>query len=888
MRQKHFIVALIFSAIAFCGIPTYAYDFEVDGIYYSITSTDNLTVSTTYTSTSYNSYSADSISLPADVTYNGVTYSVTGIGASTFRGCTELKSIYLPTSITEIGDYAFYNCSTLSEILLPDSLISIGGYAFNGCAIQEFLIPASLTTIGYHCFRDCANITSITIPNSVTSLGAYAFYGCTGLKTAVIEDEFPSSVIPVALFKNCTSLESVYIPEGVSTFNSYVFQNCANLDSVTLPSTVTWVGTYVFSGCTGMSSLTSLSSTPPTIGGRTAVGDIVSNCILYVPTGCGTDYRADTYWGLFSDIREIGADDAIGKNYTISTVDEWNAYATSYYQFTYVDTITVTADLDFSSSTVTPFTQLNCLFDGGGHTITIDYTVTEFSGGALFNTVGATATIQNLTVNGSLTNTNNMCGPIAGYFYGTARGIVCDVNITSEADFVGGLFGVVRGATLIKCGFTGSISGDSISWMGGLACINYEAASFENCYNCGTLIGCYGLGGLVAGVGVGAEITFTDCYNAGNITGISKYLGGLVAFAWDSEDGFLNFTRCYNTGTLLSTSSTVGGLVGYCRCASCFTDCYNTGNITGSHYVGGLISYDFSYGTTFTNCFNTGDITATSSSYGYVGGITGQSCLTSMTNVYNAGDIIGYKQAGGIIGDIHTSYALTVKNVYSTGAVIAAGGLSGTLFGCSTAIESIEDDTITNAYALNLAALDGAIDTAFIAIKTIAELAALDLGTGWTAGDDYTYPRITSLADNDYAKAYAAAIVPAEGDDYSSITQGFYVGTPDGVTWISSIGDVNIDGNCVTFTQSYSGELTMTATCGNASVSTAITCNFDADGIGSTAIDHRTLTNEEIYSLDGRFISTSRSSIANNAAKAIYIVVRYFDDNSVEAVKEVL
>ena len=59
----------------------YAYDFEEDGIYYTV----NRTMATfTYKTTDYNTYSGDVV-IPESVNHNGATYAVTAIDAEAFR-----------------------------------------------------------------------------------------------------------------------------------------------------------------------------------------------------------------------------------------------------------------------------------------------------------------------------------------------------------------------------------------------------------------------------------------------------------------------------------------------------------------------------------------------------------------------------------------------------------------------------------------------------------------------------------------------------------------------------------------------------------------------------------------------------------------------------------
>ena len=122
---------------------TLAYDFASDGLYYNITSTDDLTVEVTYKTTSYNSYSGD-IEIPSTVTNNDTTYSVTGIGTSAFRKCTSLTSIIIPETVDTIGIYAFYNCSSLTSVNIPESVDSICNSAFCKCSsLTNLTLPVS-------------------------------------------------------------------------------------------------------------------------------------------------------------------------------------------------------------------------------------------------------------------------------------------------------------------------------------------------------------------------------------------------------------------------------------------------------------------------------------------------------------------------------------------------------------------------------------------------------------------------------------------------------------------------------------------------------------------------------------------------------------------------
>ena len=208
-----------------------AHDFEVDGIYYNINGNE---VSVTYKGTSPGSYTdrySGSVIIPATVTYNGTTYSVTSIGNSAFSGCSGLTSVTIGNSVTTIGDGAFHGCSGLTSIDIPNSVTSIGNSAFYGCSgLTSVTIPNSITSIGYRAFYGCTSLTSVTISNSVASIGVQAFWGCSGLTT-------------------------IDIPNSVTTIGDYAFYGCSGLTSVTIGNSVTTIGTSAFSGCTGITDL---------------------------------------------------------------------------------------------------------------------------------------------------------------------------------------------------------------------------------------------------------------------------------------------------------------------------------------------------------------------------------------------------------------------------------------------------------------------------------------------------------------------------------------------------------------------------------------------------------------------------------------------------------
>ena len=64
------------------------------------------------------------ISIPGQIEYGGITYSVYQIGSHAFYECADLKSVTLGEGIEYIGSYAFYNCPNLERITFSSTMES--------------------------------------------------------------------------------------------------------------------------------------------------------------------------------------------------------------------------------------------------------------------------------------------------------------------------------------------------------------------------------------------------------------------------------------------------------------------------------------------------------------------------------------------------------------------------------------------------------------------------------------------------------------------------------------------------------------------------------------------------------------------------------------------
>ncbi len=134
-----------------------------------------------------------------------------------------------------------YYTSTDSKIVTPYSSSAFNGnitsntYS-NGSGVITF--DTDITTFGVEAFKNCTTLKTIQIPNGVETIGTKAFYGCTALQNVSI----PSSVITIdnSAFYGCSSLTSIAIPESVTSIGTSAFISCTNLTRLDITSLEAW------------------------------------------------------------------------------------------------------------------------------------------------------------------------------------------------------------------------------------------------------------------------------------------------------------------------------------------------------------------------------------------------------------------------------------------------------------------------------------------------------------------------------------------------------------------------------------------------------------------------------------------------------------------------
>ena len=169
-----------------------------------------LTISGTGAMADYEEQTAPWYAFNKDITSAEIKSGVTSIGASAFKGCTDLESVIISEGLKSIGAYAFNTCVKLKSVTLPDGLKSIGAYAFSTCVnLKSITLPNSLERIGASAFNYCNQLPAISIPSGVKSIGRAAFETYS-LKEAAVKAETPPE-LEGSLFSDY-AIKAIYVP----------------------------------------------------------------------------------------------------------------------------------------------------------------------------------------------------------------------------------------------------------------------------------------------------------------------------------------------------------------------------------------------------------------------------------------------------------------------------------------------------------------------------------------------------------------------------------------------------------------------------------------------------------------------------------------------------
>ena len=177
-------------------------------------------------------------------------------------------------TVTSIAGSAYWYGSGITSVSLPNTLLHIGDAAFIGTGLTSVTIPSSVTSIEDGAFALCGALSSVTLEEGLTALGTQMFQGAS-------------------------SLTQITFPNSITELPGGILSNCEGLVSVTLGTGVDTIGDNAFDGSNSLARLTIYAPAPPKVNLEDNP-ELVSTCILMVPSAAKAAYQAHPYWSQFT------------------------------------------------------------------------------------------------------------------------------------------------------------------------------------------------------------------------------------------------------------------------------------------------------------------------------------------------------------------------------------------------------------------------------------------------------------------------------------------------------------------------------------------------------------------------------------------------------------
>lgn len=280
--KKRFLLLIAIIAVLMCVFAISASATTIDGIEYSLNSSDK-----TASVGSNSSYSASAVVvIPQTVTYNDVNYTVTTVSSSAFNNNDNITTLVLPSTVTKLEGYTFSLCDALTSVYIDldnltyigtcgltysdtykdcklgantisfyavseygkasptrttsvnwANLTNLGSAACQGLNIENVVIGNGLSNLSIQSFRS-SKLVNFTLNSNIQTLGQWSFPGCSSLKKVIINSNNLTTV-ENTVFSGCSNVEEIHIDMSkVKTVDSSSF--CFSGSKEKVNNTVQW------------------------------------------------------------------------------------------------------------------------------------------------------------------------------------------------------------------------------------------------------------------------------------------------------------------------------------------------------------------------------------------------------------------------------------------------------------------------------------------------------------------------------------------------------------------------------------------------------------------------------------------------------------------------
>lgn len=148
---------------------------------------------------------------------------------------------------SDLSPWHWYNQSKYYAAERPASGI--------GHDIVRIVVGEGITSLGNEIFRGCTTLKSVSLPESLTGIGAETFFGCSRLEEINLSKVESIGSYAFGGFESGAALVSVDI-SNVRYIDRGVFQNCASLKEAVLPAGIESIPGEMFLRCSSLEKVT--------------------------------------------------------------------------------------------------------------------------------------------------------------------------------------------------------------------------------------------------------------------------------------------------------------------------------------------------------------------------------------------------------------------------------------------------------------------------------------------------------------------------------------------------------------------------------------------------------------------------------------------------------
>ena len=120
----------------------------------------------------------------------------------------------------------------------------VATFPFAHSGIVSIILPKTVKKLS--ALSSCKKLETVVLPEGLTSLGTLTFYECSSLKSINIPEGITS--IPYYVFSGCSSLKTIELPQSLTEIGESAF-NRSGIEAITIPAGVLSIGDRAFANC---------------------------------------------------------------------------------------------------------------------------------------------------------------------------------------------------------------------------------------------------------------------------------------------------------------------------------------------------------------------------------------------------------------------------------------------------------------------------------------------------------------------------------------------------------------------------------------------------------------------------------------------------------------